>query len=176
MTAPWRRPHPDTHSHHSHPDDRRVEDCGFDTFETNLLEIARYVLLSFSAPESHAWIEAFRIAETRLTPPFGATIAHAMVITLNKMRVSRAGVFNYINPECTHCSGFITNEERYLFTALQAVRQGRRGVAETHCMLLCEGGDTGPLMAALERVAVLTGDVDQPRGTLGAPAQTPPYM
>jgi hypothetical protein len=137
--------------------------CGFDEFEIHVLEIARLFCLAFADPKSEAWIDALRHAEQVFPVPFGATIANAVLIALNDMRRSRTRMFTYTNPRCTDCVRHITDEERYLISALHSMRQGNRGVAETHCMLLCEGGDATRLLASLERIAIITGDVETPK-------------
>lgn len=141
----------------------QLADHEFDTFETQVLEIARRFFQAFSDPESEAWIEALRRAEEIFPVPFGATIANAILIALNDMRCSRMNLFSFINPCCPNCAQNITDEERYLLSALHNVRRGRRSLAETECMLLCEGNDTTKLIASLERVAIITGDVSTPQ-------------
>lgn len=136
---------------------------GFDVFETNVLEIARHFFLAFAEPESEAWIDAFRRAEQAFPVPFGATIANAVLIAIQDMRRSRIRLFTYSNPRCIECSKLITDEERYFMTALQSIRRARFGMAETNCLLLCEGGDATALLASLERIAIITGDVQEPR-------------
>ncbi|WP_170334737.1 hypothetical protein [Ruegeria arenilitoris] len=140
-----------------------VSSCGFDEFEEHVLHVSRYFFLAFSEPQSEAWIDAFRHAEQVFPVPFGATIANAVLIALNDMRQSRIRAFSYTNPHCVNCAQGITDEERYLILALQSIRRGIRGVAETNCMLLCEGGHNTKLLASLERIAIITGDVSKPR-------------
>ncbi len=117
----------------------RLADCAFDTFELSVLEIARHFFLAFAEPNSEAWVEAFRRAEQIFPAPFGATIANAVLMPLNDMRRSRIRLFTYSNPRCDDCARHITDEERYLISALKYIRRARRGQAETNCMLLCEG-------------------------------------
>lgn len=140
-----------------------LADLKFDTFETQVLEIARHFFQAFSDPESEAWVEALRRAEEMFPVPFGATIANAILITLNDMRSSRVRLFSFISPGCADCCAHITDEERYLLSALHNIRRGQRSLAETDCMLLCEGNDTTKLMASLERIAIITGDVATPQ-------------
>ena len=135
---------------------------GFDEFELQVLEIARYFFVTWSSPHSQSWMDAFMLAEQMFPAPFGATIAHAVAIMLNEMRSARPHLFNYHNPRCAGCSRKITDEERYLIAALQAVRRGQRSQAETQALMLCEGQDATAFLAACERIAIITGDVDEP--------------
>lgn len=139
-----------------------LADCDFDEFELHVLEIARHFFLAFADPESEAWVEAFRRAEQVFPVPFGATIANAILIALNDMRRSRIRMFTYSNPRCEGCVRHITDEERYLISALKNIRRANRGTAKMNCMLLCEGGNTAKLLASLERIAIITGDVKTP--------------
>lgn len=140
-----------------------ITDCNFDEFEVRVLEIARHFFLAFSEPQSEAWIVAFRRAEQVFPAPFGATIANAILIALNDMRRSRVRTFTYSNPLCQECLSHITDEERYFLSALQDMRRSNRTAVETSCMLLCEGNDASDLLASLERIAMITGDVDEPK-------------
>lgn len=140
-----------------------IADCNFDEFETHVLGIARHFFLAFAEPHSEAWVEAFRRAEQVFPVPFGATIANAILIALNDMRRSRVRTFTYTNPRCERCLQHVTDEERYLVSALRDIRRGNHGSAKTNCMLLCEGGDTSALLRALERIAIITGDAETPK-------------
>ncbi|MEM1005933.1 MAG: hypothetical protein AAF496_00470 [Pseudomonadota bacterium] len=156
---------------HGSPDNRIAQpaghsllaECDFDEFETNVLDIARHFFLAFAEPESEAWVEAFRRAELMFPAPFGATIANAILIALNDMRQSRVRLFTYSNPRCDDCLHHITDEERYFISALRDMRRSNRGAVETNCMLLCEGNDASDLLASLERIAIITGDVEDPK-------------
>lgn len=133
-----------------------------DAFEENTLEFARYFFVSFAHPESQAWVDAFWEAEQNFPPPFGATIAHALLIAVNEMRGQRQRPFEFRNPNCPNCSRDLTNEERYLMSTLRAIREGNRSQATTHALLLCESDDTAGFLGALERVAMITGDIAEP--------------
>ena len=64
-----------------------ISDVGLDEYEQKILQIARLVFATFDKPETQRWVQAFHIAENSFPAPFGATIAHAVVITLNALRV-----------------------------------------------------------------------------------------
>ena len=133
-----------------------------DAFEENTLEIARLFFVSFAHPQSQAWMQAFWKAEQMFPAPFGATVAHAILIALNEMREQRKRPFEFRNPNCPNCARDLTNEERYLMSTLRAIREGNRSQATTHALLLCESDDTAGFLGALERVAMITGDIDKP--------------
>ncbi|MEM6634315.1 MAG: hypothetical protein AAF667_00355 [Pseudomonadota bacterium] len=133
-----------------------------DVFEKHFLEIARHFFLAFSRPQSQAWVDAFWKAEQAFPMPFGATIAHAILISINELRSLRTRPFAFQNPYCTHCSTDITNEERYLLLALRSVRLGNKSQASTNALLLCENEDTSAFLESLERLSIITGDIDDP--------------
>ncbi|MEM0924031.1 MAG: hypothetical protein AAGF44_05900 [Pseudomonadota bacterium] len=132
--------------------------CGFDAFEIAVLEVARRFFITFSRPESHGWVEAFETAERKLSPPFGATLAVAVMRAIQVLRGARSTTFNFIPPDCPICSRTITQEERYLISILKAVRKRRRSEAMTHALLVCEGSDPEALVIAFETLCVLIGE------------------
>lgn len=167
MGAETNQPHYNHHADNACCTDNTqlAEDQGFDAFELHVLEIARYFFVTWSDPHSQSWMEAFLRAEQMFPPPFGATIANAVVVMLNAMRVARPHLFNYHNPRCVGCSRQITDEERYLISALHAVRRGQRSTAETQTLMLCEGRDASGFLAACERLAIITSDIARPDRT-----------
>ena len=134
-----------------------------DFFETNLLTVARHLFASFSKQQSHHWMEAFHVAENAFPAPFGATIGHAIAQIINEMRMSRSTTFSYYENTDLQAGTVLTREEKYLIQSLQAVKTGNHSRASASAMLLCEGGETRGLLAALERLCLITGDVLTPR-------------
>lgn len=149
---------------------RRAADSGIDTpaiawldpFERDVLEIARYFFEAFSDPASHAWVEAFRKAETVFPMPFGASIAHAILIAINALRVSRRQTFQFERPSSLSGSACLTDAERYFMRILYDIRRQDRVSARAHALFLCEGNDASEVLAAFERLAIITGDVGDP--------------
>lgn len=137
-------------------------DLQLDPFEEQFLDIARRFIIALAFPESLAWVDAFRRAETAFPPPFGATIASAILIAIREMQLSRFHpgsarvALHTVEPQR------ISEEERHLMRAFQSVRRHKHSDAHAHAILLCEGGDCHAFLSALERVAIITGDVDVP--------------
>ena len=130
-----------------------------DAFETSFLGIARDLIASFETPESHCWMTAFLEAERVFPAPFGATIAHAIAITVNALRDGRMRAFSYFRNGDPLADLAMTREERYLVLTLRGLRRNDPALAQTNAMLVCEGGKGAPLLAAMERLCLITGDV-----------------
>lgn len=132
-----------------------------DAFERNVLKIARQFFESFARPGGHAWIKAFQDAEHAFPAPFGATIANAILISINEMRMSRRNMFSFERSTSAFASSSLTDTERYFMLALHDVRRKNWGSARAHALVLCEGNEVSRLLAALERLAIITGDAGE---------------
>lgn len=145
------------HVHHAEHDGL-LEDCRFDRFETSALEVSRYLFSSFAHPLSHGWMDAFERAEEIFPPPFGSTIALALVRCIRVLRLCRTTRFSFINADCKACSRLVTQEERHFISILRATRQNRRSEAVTFATMVCEGQNPEHLVAAFERLCVIIGE------------------
>lgn len=134
-----------------------------DTFEREVLNIARRFFEAFARPESHAWMDAFREAEQAFPAPFGASIAHAVLIAINELRASRRSVFQFERSGSASGARVLTDGERYFICVLHHIRRGNWASARAHALFLCEGNDASRLLAASERLAIITGDVSDLR-------------
>lgn len=137
--------------------------ASLDGFERDVLNIARHFFEAFSRPASLAWIDAFRLAEYVFPMPFGATIGHAILIAINAMRTSRQRTFVFERPDSPLGAFTLTDTERYFMRILHDIRRGDRASARAHALFLCEGNDATRVLAAIERLAMITGDVDDPQ-------------
>lgn len=133
-----------------------------DDFEQSFLTIARHIMANFETPDDHCWMTAFVTAEQAFPPPFGATIAHAVSIIIDALRQGRSSAFGYFRADNPLAHKAVTREERYLMCVLQDLRRSKLSTAKTHALLVCEGGDAGAFLAAMERICVITGDVSDP--------------
>lgn len=133
-----------------------------DNFETQVIQVARLFFMAFAKPQTHAWIDAYSTAEQSFPPPFGATIAQAVMVAITEIRKQRGRAFGFRNPYCAACIKGMTNEERYFIETLRAVRLGRRSMASTYAMMACESDQTTGLLRALERLSMITGDIQRP--------------
>lgn len=131
-----------------------------DTFETTFLSVCRYFFESFQKPESQCWMNAFMEAEQRFAPPFGATLAHAITIALKELREVRQIPFSYHKHGSFAAEQAVTDDERYLVLTLRAIREGRLSEARSNAIMLCAGGESKALLGALERICVLTGEIE----------------
>lgn len=131
-------------------------------FEWQALEVARYFFVSFAQPTTHAWMEGFWRAEQMFPAPFGATIAHTIVIAIRELQTARARPLEFNCPACARNAGRVTAEERHFMVTLAAIRSGNKTAAATHALLLCESEDTSGFLEAVERLAIMTGDVSPP--------------
>ncbi|MEL6207479.1 MAG: hypothetical protein AAFR47_19525 [Pseudomonadota bacterium] len=138
-------------------------DLDLDSFETSVLTVSRHVFETLERPEDQCWMSAFWHAEQAFPPPFGATIAHALVIAINASRTSRRRSFSYLRVSDPLADVSITDEERYYVMALRGIREGDNSCARLNALFLCEGHSADALLAALERLALITGDVTEPR-------------
>ncbi|MEM8790170.1 MAG: hypothetical protein AAGE80_01030 [Pseudomonadota bacterium] len=138
--------------------DRLLETCEFDSFERAALSIARRFFMAFSRPEEHAWMTAFEEAEETFPPPFGATLALAVLRTIRTLRAARTSTFTFAHPDCPVCEQTVTQEERYFISILKAVRQCRRSDAMTYALLVCEGGDPEKLVQSFETMCIIIGE------------------
>lgn len=133
-----------------------------DGFEHQVLRIARHFFEGFARPESHAWMQAFLEAERSFPVPFGASIAHAISIAINELRVSRQRLFQFEHPGSMAAAVTLTDNERYFMLVLHHIRRGDRAAARAHALFLCEGNEVTGVLSALERLAMITGDVTEP--------------
>ncbi|MEM0944776.1 MAG: hypothetical protein AAGI70_12620, partial [Pseudomonadota bacterium] len=99
---------------HGAASDVPLASAGFDRFEEDVLEIMRHFFMAFAWPEEHKWIDAFERAEITLRPPFGATLALAVMRTIRVLRACRTTPFNFCRPDCPICAKALTQEEKHL--------------------------------------------------------------
>jgi len=152
--------------HQAHGFSQSASGCAGDTtlaeldeFELGVLKIARHFFQAFARPESHAWLDAFHEAERTFPAPFGATIAHAVVIAINAFRISRRRFFQFDKPNSPFGGRTLTDCERYFILVLHHIRRRDWISARAQALYLCEGNDTSGILAAFERLAIITGDV-----------------
>lgn len=134
-----------------------------DVFEKSFLGIARDIIASFDRPQSHCWMTAFLEAERVFPAPFGATIAHAIAVSVDALRAGRTRAFSYFPNGAPLGDISMTQEERYLLMTLRGLRRCEPATARANALLVCEGSDPARLLAALERLCLITGDVTECR-------------
>ena len=100
---------------------------------------------------------------TTVSPPYGATLAHAITIALRELRTARQISFSYHKHGSLTAESAVTEDERYLVLTLRTIREGRLSEARSNAIMLCAGGDSNGLLSALERICVLTGEIEDLR-------------
>ena len=56
----------------------------------------------------------------------------------------------------------MTNEEKYFLMTLQSIRLQRKSSILSYAVMVCEGPNVRDFLSALERLAIITGDVQSP--------------
>tara|TARA_B100001175_G_C19235824_1_gene507579 strand:+ start:191 stop:685 length:495 start_codon:yes stop_codon:yes gene_type:complete len=151
-----------TVSNYNSKDTSVIQELNFDIFEISVLQIMRYFCEAFEQPVNQAWKLAFLEAERIFPPPFGATIAHAISITIDMVCLGRKRKFSYFRRTSTQTNNLITDEERYFLMTLHYVRRGKRSSARTYAMMVNEGSKIEAFLSAIERLAIITGDLESP--------------
>ncbi|MEL6171038.1 MAG: hypothetical protein AAFR02_03360, partial [Pseudomonadota bacterium] len=133
-----------------------------ESFEQDFLCVARHFFETYENPDTQCWMQAFLVAEQQFPPPFGATIAHAISLVVTALK-TRGNSFSYYRADDPLAEHAVTREEQYLLQVLRHMRSGALQQLQSAALLLCCGGDTEPLLAALERMCVITGDIKELR-------------
>ena len=139
-----------------------IEELGFDVFEISVLRIARYFCEAFDQPMRQTWKLAFLEAEKIFPAPFGATIANAISIAIDMVCLGRKRNFCYFQVNSLQANNVMTDEERYFLMTLHQIRRGKKSAARSYAMIVCEGPHSEGFLAAMERLAIITGDVESP--------------
>ena len=134
-----------------HPQDRWLGEVELGILDLGVLAILRAFLQTFSDPASQGWKAAFATGR-QIEAPSGPDVALGVLEALETMRRARVSTFRFSNPACLSCAAILSEHERRFVLVFRGLRLGHRSEALTHAMLLCEGNDTGPFIAALERL------------------------
>lgn len=139
------------------PDHKEIlrTDAKFDYAEDHILTIARFFFQSFACPQSHAWLKASDIAQTAFGDELGPVIAARLVDVLRSVRGARRSVFHFNSPVCEGCAHIVSEHERRLMGALQAVRRGNAGREQMELMMLCEGNNITQSVGAMTRLSLM---------------------
>lgn len=130
----------------------RLTDLGPDDTDRLLLSIARYFLRAQAFPHSGDDRMAITVADISFGYGRGAAMAAAMSRAIEVLRMSRPVALRYHDPDCPICAGRLSEAEVLLVQVFRSVRRGQVSAASAHAMLLCEGNDSAPFLAALARV------------------------
>ncbi|MEM6727647.1 MAG: hypothetical protein AAF618_04030 [Pseudomonadota bacterium] len=130
-----------------------VSSMGFDGDEMAIIAVARLYFLTFSEPETQAWMRAGALARAHFAAR-GDGIAARILEAVNELRLARASAFEFSNPECPCCAEVLCESERRFMEAFRAIRAARASTAHAQALMLCEGGDIAYLLEALADLAI----------------------
>jgi len=132
----------------------------FDTFDMDVLRVARSFFANHQDPQSHAWKTAFGTAEQLFAVPFGATLAHAVSMMVDALVSARKRPFSFLATHHQNAQFMMTREEFYLVSVLHEVRSQNTSQARIYAMLVCEGAACEQLLFVAQSIAVITGEGD----------------
>ena len=100
----------------------------FDKFKNSILFIAQFFFQANDESTSKAWKNAFLVVEKIFPPPFGASIAHALSLSIDEICASRIRPFEYCKASKEGTNRLITDEERYFLHTLKFIREKRKAL------------------------------------------------
>ena len=124
---------------------------GYTPRELSVLVIARHYFKTFADPDGQHWMTALTAACDIFGTIDGPRASAAVLVAIQAMRQARRSVFRFNAPDCATCSAHVSDHERLLLGALQAVARGDRGTPQA--VLLVECNPAGPFEAALAHAA-----------------------
>lgn len=132
-------------------------------FEQDFLMVSRCFFETYETPNTQCWMRAFMEAEQKFPPPFGATIAHAIHLTITALQNARSGAFSYFPVSDVMADRAVTPAEKQLVEVMRAVRSDDAEKAEWTSLMLCHGGDSKYFLAAMERLCLIVGQIEELR-------------
>ncbi len=130
-------------------------ELGYAPRELSVLVIARHYFRTFAEPQGQHWMTALTAACDIFGTAEGPRAAAAVLVAIQAMRQARRSVFRFNAPDCPCCAAHVSDHERLLLGALQAVARGERGTPQA--VLLVECNPAGPFEAALSHAAEVCG-------------------
>ena len=135
-----------------------LEEAGFSETEMAILEVSRFYWQTFAEPSSQSWLFALQSAEERFGGAHGGELGLEILACVQSMRMSRKSCFRFNSSRCKDCAAFVSEHERQFMNVFISLRDGNRGAALTHAMILCEGNSTD---AFIDRMRHLNRGVKQ---------------
>ncbi|WP_424969292.1 hypothetical protein [Dinoroseobacter sp. S76] len=136
----------------------RLDDTDFCEQELIILQTARYFFDSFAHPQGQSWILGFDCPGNLYGEVEGPRIAALILDSVQAMRMARHSCFRFNNPHCVGCSQILSEHERLFMRSFTALREGRRPVAFSYAMLLCEMNPVDSFLAAQLRLLNATAE------------------
>lgn len=131
-------------------DEVALDSLNPDPFARLTLALMRLHFQTFAAPDTQGWLAALRLATTHVSPREAGPLCYDLVVLIQALRAARSSPFRFNPDGCACCRVWLTPEERLLMEVLAALRQGRRGRAQTLVQLLCDGAPNDDLVAMAE--------------------------
>lgn len=145
-------------THHSPHKGRKasrttVSEAGLSAAEQTVLAALRQFCMSYAAPDSFAWEEAFETCMHAFGPKHGPRIGLAVMNSVRALRSTRKTGFSFIDPACPCCRDKLVSHEHHFMNLIQAERLQDGLTRQTSAMVLCEGEDPGPVLKAITILA-----------------------
>lgn len=99
-----------------------VAQCELTPLEILVLRLLRQFCLTHARPEGQTWRHAMTDASFHLGAEAGPVLALAASDFLDAVRSERMEPFNFVDPDCPHCSGRIFPAEWSMLAILRGVR------------------------------------------------------
>lgn len=99
---------------------------GFDAAEILLIDVIRFVCVSYATGSCAGWDAAHDHAEAALGGLDGPALVAGAVAFLRAVRTERADGFEYMSPTCPRCSQHICQSEIEIMQVVCAARRGDR--------------------------------------------------
>jgi len=126
-----------------------------DAIDFAFITAARYFFVSFSEPNSNAWLSAILGSDSFFPDSDHAETMRRALAVVHEMRTTRKSMFHFSNPRCPNCSAIVTDDERHLLQMVQHARRGQSSRMTSSAMMLCEGNDASRVIAAARAFADL---------------------
>lgn len=136
----------------------RLDDTNFGERERIILQTARYFFDSFANPQGQSWILGFDCPGKLYGEVEGPRIAALILDSVQAMRMARQSCFWFNTPHCVGCSQILSEHERLFMRSFTALQEGRRPVAVSYAMLLCEMNPVETFLAAQQRLLNATAE------------------
>lgn len=130
----------------------RIEKAGLEPRDQVVLQTARYFFESFANPEHQSWLLGLKCPTLTYGEIDGVRVASLVLGAVQAMRQARQSCFRFNNPHCANCARLLSEHEGLFMRSFIALREGRRPVAFSYAMLLCETNPVDTFLAAQTRL------------------------
>ncbi|ABG32214.1 hypothetical protein [Roseobacter denitrificans] len=143
-------------------DDNRHSLKSLNDFERGTLEVARCFFQTFAHPDGQSWMQSFDTARRAFETGDPAQYVFKILRVVQAMRIARRSAFCFSNPHCTVCAGMLSEGEKQLTSALEAVRVGKRSSAHIHALLLTEGNNPSQMLHEMRALCIYGAQLAHP--------------